>query len=244
MNEKDIAEQSYKNGYAQALKDIVPDGYRATWKLKFFAAQKENERLQAENEQLTDTLNQYINGELINAETMGKIISLEKQVNELKKPINDKFKDNAALQKAYESLEKEFTRRSQRLKELQKNNADLVEERENMQAEILRFEDMKFTQEHCDLYSENEWLKAELEKAYETERANIQAEIAEAGTSCHWCKQQIVKDKAKEIFAELLKAENVRIEIVRNEYGDEYVISVVTVDKIKEIAKEKGVEVE
>ena len=94
MNEKDIAEQSYKNGYAQALKDIVPDGYRATWKLKFFAAQKENERLQ-------------------------------KQVDELKQ---------------------------------------------------------------------------ELEKAYEIERANIQAEIAEAGTSCHWCKQQTVKDTAKEIF--------------------------------------------
>ena len=41
-------------------------------------------RLQDENERLTDTLNQYINGELINAETMGKIISLEKQVDELK----------------------------------------------------------------------------------------------------------------------------------------------------------------
>lgn len=31
----------------------------------------------------------------------------------------DKFKDQEALQKAYESLEKEFTRRSQRLRELQ-----------------------------------------------------------------------------------------------------------------------------
>ena len=41
-------------------------------------------RLQAENERLTDTLNQYINGELINADTMGKIIYLEKQVDELK----------------------------------------------------------------------------------------------------------------------------------------------------------------
>ena len=42
-------------------------------------------------------------------------------------------------------------------------------------------------------------LKGELEKAYEIERANIQAEIAEAGTSCHWCKEQAVKDTAKEI---------------------------------------------
>ena len=31
----------------------------------------------------------------------------------------DKFKNQEALQKAYESLEKEFTRRSQRLRELQ-----------------------------------------------------------------------------------------------------------------------------
>ena len=31
----------------------------------------------------------------------------------------NKFKDQEALQKAYESLEKEFTRRSQRLRELQ-----------------------------------------------------------------------------------------------------------------------------
>ena len=44
-------------------------------------------------------------------------------------------------------------------------------------------------------------LKKELEKAYEIERANIQAEIAEAGTSCQWCKNVNVKDTAKEIIA-------------------------------------------
>ena len=48
-----------------------------------------------------------------------------------------------------------------------------------MQAEIMRFEDMKFTKEHCDLYKENEWLKASL--------------------------QQAVKDTAKEIIAFLTK---------------------------------------
>ena len=48
---------------------------------------------------------------------------------------------------------------------LQKQVDELTEERENMQAEIMRFEDMKFTQEHCDLYKENEWLKASLQQA-------------------------------------------------------------------------------
>lgn len=31
-------------------------------------------------------------------------------------------------------------------------------------AEIERLNDMKFTQEHCDLYKENEWLKAEIKR--------------------------------------------------------------------------------
>lgn len=52
MNEKDIAEQAYKNGYNQAFKDIVPDGYRATWKSKFFVLKKENERLQKQVDEL------------------------------------------------------------------------------------------------------------------------------------------------------------------------------------------------
>lgn len=52
---------------------------------------------------------------------------------------------------------------------------------------------------NAELQKQVDELKEELDKAYETERANIQAEIAEAGTSCHWCKQQAVKDTAKEI---------------------------------------------
>ena len=60
MNEKDIAEQAYNNGYNQALKDIVPDGYRATWKSKFFEAKKENERLQKQVDELTAFKNEAI----------------------------------------------------------------------------------------------------------------------------------------------------------------------------------------
>lgn len=70
--------------------------YKDSWKNKFFKAQEEVERL-------TDTLNQYINGELINAETMGKIISLEKQVDELK------F-DKELLQKLLDKREKDIAK--------------------------------------------------------------------------------------------------------------------------------------
>jgi hypothetical protein len=98
------------------------------------------------------------------------------------------------------------------------------------------------------LQSENEKLKTlvshfeQLEKqlSAEIERANIRAEIADAGTSCHWCERQTVK----EIFTELLKNENVTTTIDRDYWGEEMIISAVLVDKIKEIAKRKGVEVE
>ena len=86
-------------------------------------------------------------------------------------------------------------------------------QRENMQAEIMRFEDMKFTQEHCDLYKENEWLKASL--------------------------QQAVKDTAKEIYSEI--GDDDILVISTQEYGK---IEVVPLERLQEIVKGKGVEVE
>lgn len=58
---------------------------------------QENADQKAEIERLTDTLNQYINGELINADTMGKIISLEKQVDELKSENTELYKEHTTL---------------------------------------------------------------------------------------------------------------------------------------------------
>lgn len=52
---------------------------------------------------------------------------------------------------------------------------------------------------------EIERLTKELEKVYEIERANIRAEIADAGTSCHWCERQTAKGTAKEILDEVSK---------------------------------------
>ena len=57
--------------------------------------------------------------------------------------------------------------------------------------------------------------------------------------------KQAVKDTEKEIFTELLKTENVRKEVVKDELsGGHYIMFAVSVDKIKELAKRKGVEVE
>lgn len=76
-------------------------------------------------------------------------------------------------------------------------------------------------------------LKEELDKAYETERANIQAEIADAGTSCHWCRNTTVKNTAKEII-KWIKLNGLL------EYGG-YVIHDST---LEQIGKKYGVEVE
>lgn len=65
-------------------------------------------------------------------------------------------------------------------------------------------------------------LEKELGKAYEIERANIQAEIADAGTSCHWCKNVTVKDTAKEIWNRAYKtACNTRGEITEKSIKDQ-----------------------
>lgn len=84
---------------------------------------------------------------------------------------------------------------------LQDEVAMLKEERENMQAEIMRFEDMKFTQEHCDLYSENEFLKkglqeqmAEIERLTE-ENGWLSKECNKATTECAELQKEIERWK-------------------------------------------------
>mgnify|MGYP003288068378 CR=1 FL=1 len=108
--------------------------------------------------------------------TIEYIIDLENQRNELKKQV--------------EVLNREINGFANKLQ-------DAHEERENMQAEILRFEDMKFTQEHCDLYSENETLKQWLKRL----NADLENEK-------NWSKiqtKQAVKDTAKEICLGIVK---------------------------------------
>lgn len=90
------------------------------------------------------------------------------------KTYDELLAENAELKKENDYLKRNTTTTSWKGKffdelrakeELQKRVDELTEERENMQAEIMRFEDMKFTQEHCDLYAENEFLKKSLQQA-------------------------------------------------------------------------------
>ena len=120
----------------------------ASWKLKFFNLKDElkkelseheefTQKAKAEIERLTEERDMYADDLYWKAEVRKREdfiteltvenAELQKQVDELKKPINGKFKDNNALNKAYKSLEKEFTKGSQRLRELQnKENKEQV----------------------------------------------------------------------------------------------------------------------
>ena len=48
------------------------------------------------------------------------------------------------------------------------------------------------------LQAENERLEIECEKQYEIAQATIRAEIADGGTSCHWCEDTIRAEAYKE----------------------------------------------
>ena len=126
-------------------------------------------------------------------------------------------------------------------KELEAKNAEL-------QKQVYDWVRVHDEQLHCmqvltiknnNLQKQVDELEQELEKAYEIERANIQAEIAEAGASCHWCKSVTVKNTAKKIYQEIDKSDILVVET--QEYGE---IEVVPIERLKEIIKSKGVEVE
>lgn len=146
------------------------------------------------------------------------------QIERLTEDRNQLALCNKGLQDGINEYQADNAELGRKNAELQKQVDELKDERENMQAEILRFEDMKFTQEHCDLYDENEalkqWLKrlnADLE--YEKNWGKIQAKQAE-------------KDTAKEILGVILAKEF--------EKGD-----YLTDDELHELFKERyGVEVE
>lgn len=86
---------------------------------------------------------------------------------------------------------------------------------------------------------------SELIESAETIRGNIQAEIANAGTSCHWCMDKTKRDTAKEVLEkvnDLLRKYKTVID-ERTEY--DYCVECNELDsKLDEIAKEYGVEVD
>lgn len=74
---------------------------------------------------------------------------------------------------------------------------DLLRIIHRLQSENKRLNDIEFTQEHCDLYSENEWLKAELKRECEeheefTKKAKEEIErLTEEKKTLVWLNQSL-----------------------------------------------------
>lgn len=84
----------------------------------------------------------------------------------------------------------------------QKENEQLKEEIKRLTEEKGKYQEKWQTSymNKLNLQKQVDELKEELVKAYITERANIQAEIADAGTSCHWCQNVTIKNTANKIY--------------------------------------------
>ena len=108
------------------------------------------------------------------------------------------MKDVESIIKALES----FPGRATILYDSAKNNIvtfqDVVDCIRKLQSESERLNDMKFTQEHCDLYEENEWLKDVL-KQY------MDGELINEDVFCQQVKelQEVRKYTMKEILTEI-----------------------------------------
>ena len=113
---------------------------------------------------------------------------------------------------------------------------DVVGLIEEQKAEIERFNDMGFTLEYCNLYEENEWLTEIL-------RQYMNGELINEDVFCQQVKdiQEVRKHTAKEILQELLLVESVE-QWQENEQLVQFGNKIV--DKILELAKRFGIEVE
>ena len=78
-------------------------------------------------------------------------------------------------------------------------------------------------------------LEAEIDKQYEQAKADILGNMADGGTSCHWCIDQHRANAVKE-FSEMLKA--TAIGRVAWEDDDEAIEGFVAVDEIDNLVKE------
>ena len=111
---------------------------------------------------------------------------------------------------------------------------DVIDCVNGLQNENERLNDMKFTQEHCNLYEENEWLKDML-------RQYMNGELINEDVFCNQVKdiQEAVKYTVKKIYDEIGNSDILVVET--QEYGE---IEVVPIERLKEIVKSKGLEVE
>lgn len=162
MDEKDIAEQAYKNGYEQALKDIRSD---------------------LSDEAIVKVLEErvnYINEEFERTKTPINFMMIGVDAVVVCDTLDFIHRLQAENERLKIDLENEKNWRKIQTKQLQKQVDELTKENE-------RLKDLEFTQEHCNLYEENKWLRVELQ---------------------HQLKkvEQAVKDRAKEILQTINRA--------------------------------------
>jgi hypothetical protein len=195
-------------------------------------------RLQAQNAEYERKLT---DGELVSKEWHDEQVGhaelvIEEQKAEIERLTREVDKQKnfvTAWEESWKIADEQNTKMRVKLKkenaELQKQVDELKDERENMQAEILRFEDMKFTQEHCDLYDENEALKQWLK------RLNVDLENEK-----NWGKiqaKQAEKDTAEK-FAERLKEAIINMKWARDDTHIKLVTQGDCLKAIDEICKE------
>ena len=121
---------------------------------------------------------------------------------------------------AIEIIENEFNLQKAEIKQKDTEIDILIRKKKTLRDEI------------SELETEIEQLEAGCEKQYEIAEANIRAEIADGGTSCHWCTDKN-KTQAYKEFAERLKGS---VFFIRDEDGWDY--SVVFADEIDNLVKE------
>ncbi len=87
-----------------------------------------------------------------------------------------------------------------------------------------------------ELTEEIKYLEADYDRVYEQAEADIRGNMADGGTSCHWCADKTKADTVRKM-QERLKAEAITIQDHTGKFGS--VILVSTVDQIvKEMLEE------
>ena len=117
------------------------------------------------------------------------------------------------------------------------NATDILDLIHRLQSENERLNDMKFTQEHCDLYKENEWIKAELKKElaeHEEFTQKAKAEIERLTEERNKYKElyETMYRKWSDLSDKEFTCEALRKE--KNEYFDKAVELQQQVDELKE----------
>lgn len=150
----------------------------------------------------------------------GVILSALSLINRQKSDYEDLQEQFRHLDIECERLEKANERQKAEIEKLQHRNSELDIELKAMRGAANSYK------------ADGERLQDEMDKQYEIAEANVRAEIASGGTSCHWCEDKVKADAIKE-FDERLKEDCLDFPL---EDGD--VTMLVDVDSYNNLVKE------